>query len=420
MLLTNDIQLLLRLLLALAFGLLIGLERGWRARQAADETRIAGWRSFALLGILGGLSALLDTNLFGWVTVSLLLGVTLLLAIAYGLDIALDRHWSITSSLAALTTFALGALAMGPYAMQAVAATVVVTTILALREQMHGILRHITPEDLHTTLRFLLIALVILPWLPNRSFGPFDVLNPFQLWAMVVLISGLSFIGYFAMRLLGQSRGIMITAATGGLVSSTAITLALARMGRTQSATPQFLAAGILLACALMPVRMLVLLAVLDRPLLRATGLCLTVAAIILTVSAMALLQRSSGSTSVAYVSKNPLDLRGAALVTAGIAMMMMISHAIAANLDDRALVALGALTGAFDVDAMLVSMAALPQAKVPLAITRDAILAGALANSLMKASIALVVAPHKIAQPVILALLLSVVSGTGVWLLQL
>ncbi len=416
----TDIQLLLRLLLALAIGLLIGLERGWRARESADETRIAGWRSFAVLGLLGGLSVLLDADMSGWVMALLLLCVTLLLTIAYGLDIALDRHWSITNSLAALITFVLGALAMGPYAMQAVAATVLVTILLALREQMHGVLRRITPEDLHTTLRFLLITLVILPWLPDRGFGPFGVLNPYRLWAMVVLISGLSFMGYIAMRLLGQSRGVLVTAAAGGLVSSTAVTLALAQMGRTQAATPQVLATGIVLACALMPMRMLVLLAILDRPLLMASGLCLAVVAITMAASAILLLQRSSGSTSLAYVSNNPLDLRGAALVTAGIAVMMIVSRAIEENLDDRALVALGAITGAFDVDAMLVSMTTLPDVKVPLAITRDAILAGALANSLMKAAIALVVAPSKIARPVVVALLLSATSGGGVWFLQL
>jgi uncharacterized membrane protein (DUF4010 family) len=415
---SDDIVLLLRLLLALAIGLLIGLERGWRAREAADEMRIAGWRSFALLGLLGGLSALLEMQGIGWATSLLLFCITLLLAIAYGFDILLDQHWSITNSLAALITFILGALAMGPYAKQAVAATVMVTIMLALREKMHGMLRRLTPADLHTTLRFSLIALVILPWLPDRNFGPFGVLNPFRLWAMVVLICGLSFAGYIAMRLFGQSRGILVTAAAGGLVSSTAVTLALARIGRDDGAKPNLLAAGIVVACTTMPMRMIILLTVLNKPVLLASGLCLASASITLLICAVVLFRRASASSSTSDIIQNPLNLPGASLVTGAIAILMIMSRAIEANLGDHALIPLGAITGAFDVDAMLVSMATLPAAKVPLNIVRDAILAGAFTNSMMKASIAIALAPMKIARPAAVSILLSVLSSGSVWFL--
>jgi uncharacterized membrane protein (DUF4010 family) len=410
-----DVALLLRLLLALAIGLLIGLERGWRARAAIDETRVAGWRSFTLLGVLGGVSTLLAPP---WTLLLIVALVAIFFAIAYALDIIFDRHWSITTGLAAILTVLLGALAMGRYGMHAVATTVIVAILLAARDQMHGVLRQITPEDLQSTLRFLLIALVILPWLPNRGFGPYGVFNPFELWSVVVLVSGLSFIGYIAMRLLGKSRGIFLTAAAGGLVSSTAVTLALSRLARAQTADTRLLSAGIILACTIMPLRMMVLLAVLDRPLLAASWPMLAAAALTLLLAALVQWRRSTHEKSPDYVSKNPLDIGGAIIMTVGIALIMLLARVIEAQMGKEMLVPLGALTGMVDVDAMLVAITALPDAHAPLVIARQAILAGALANSLMKAAVALVIAPLSLSRPVVFALILSILVGATGFLL--
>lgn len=249
----------LPLLAALAVGLVIGLERGWREREAADGRRVAGLRTFALLGLLGGVSMLVGPALLAAGS----LGFALLCAVSYQEGVRATGSLSATSAIAQLLTFGLGAFAATGAPVQAVAAAVLVAVLLDLRSTLHRWLRLIEHRELKAALQMLVLSAVVLPLLPNAGYGPHASLNPYRLWWAVVLVAGLSLSGHVAMRMSGVRRGTLWMGLIGGLASSTAATLALARRLRQHPALLQATMAGVLGACATMFLRIAVIVLVL-------------------------------------------------------------------------------------------------------------------------------------------------------------
>ncbi|MGD9942605.1 MAG: MgtC/SapB family protein [Burkholderiaceae bacterium] len=233
---------------ALAVGLLIGLERGWRERQASEGRRVAGFRTFTLIALLGGVLALLPERFGGWPLAVGLAGVAALFAVSYRQSVQASASVSVTSAIAALLTFALGAWAADGQALAAIAAAVIVAGILSLKPVLHRWLRLIEGREIAAALQLLVLSVVVLPLLPDAGFGPYQALNPYRLWWAVVLIASLSMAGHVAMRLTGQQRGLMLTAMLGGLVSSTAVTVDLARRVRVQPALAGVALPGIMAA----------------------------------------------------------------------------------------------------------------------------------------------------------------------------
>jgi uncharacterized membrane protein (DUF4010 family) len=227
----DSLSMPLRLLVALAVGLLIGLEREWR-RRAEDSTGHAGLRTFGLIGLMGGLANVLNWSAGAWLLPAALLALAALLLADIKLGNGAVPGRDITTLVAALVTALLGALATSGEAQLAVAAAVVVTLLLNLKSRLHRWVDALSETEIAGVLRLLVISLVVLPVLPDKGYGPYAALNPRTIWLFVVLISALSFIGYFAIRVLGQRRGHRATGLFGGLVSSTATTAALARLGR--------------------------------------------------------------------------------------------------------------------------------------------------------------------------------------------
>ena len=217
---------------SLALGLLIGLERGWRERELSDGGRVAGLRTFALTGLLGGLLATLFDDFGPWPLLGGLFGVSLLLAVSYRAATKTSGNLSITSAVAMLLTLVLGAIAAHGDIALALAAAVVVAVLLDLKPTLHRWLHLIEHRELTAALQLLVLSVVILPNLPDQGFGPYQALNPYRLWWAVVLIAGLSLAGHVAMRATGPQRGVFWTGVLGGLASSTAATLALARHAR--------------------------------------------------------------------------------------------------------------------------------------------------------------------------------------------
>ncbi len=264
----TEVETFARLGLALALGLLIGLERGWQGREAAEHSRVAGIRTFGLIGFGGGLAALLFPP--AWSINFGLAFAAVAIVIASGHYVAAQRtgDLSATSAIAALATFILGASAVAGSAEVAASAAVIIALLLSIKPILHGWLQRIEFEELLAALQLLLISVVALPLLPNRGFGPWQALNPFEIWWMVVLIAAFSFCGYLAMRIVGPARGTMITAILGGLTSSTAVTVSLARLARRNPGRDDLLAAGAAVASGTMFLRTMALLAVLNLPLL--------------------------------------------------------------------------------------------------------------------------------------------------------
>jgi uncharacterized membrane protein (DUF4010 family) len=224
-----------RVALALGIGLLIGLERGWRAREAEPGSRAAGIRTFAISGLLGGIAGAIATASDGVASAGG--GIVLAVALAaYAAVIATfcrdenraDQTFSATTAIAAILTFALGAYSVIGDMRVAAAAGVATAGVLAAREELHGWVKNLTWSELRSGLVLLAMTFVALPVVPDEPIGPLGGVNPREVWVIAIALAGVSFVGYAAVRYYGASRGVLLAAA-GGLVSSTAVTISNAR-----------------------------------------------------------------------------------------------------------------------------------------------------------------------------------------------
>jgi len=386
------IQLLQPLALALAIGLLVGLERGWQARAEPAGHRVAGFRTFGLLGLLGGLVALLPLA-FG---AALLLGAAATLVAGYVRESTAERH-SATGTIAGLLTLALGAFAAAGHAVEALAAAAVLVLLLALRHRLHALLRGISEAEIEAISRFAIVALVILPLMPDRAIGPLEAWNPRQLWMVVVLVSGLSFLGYAAARRLGPGRGLMVTAAAGGLVSSTSITVAYA--GRlagpgADSATRGALVAGIAIASSVMFGRVLLLTALLARPALPSLAAAIVPAGLVaLALAALAARHARQAGPAQPLSLGNPLDFRPALQLAALVSLLAVVVRWAIDRFGDAGVGVLLLITGAGDVDAAIITLAGLPADSLAPRRAGQALALAVIANTLVKLVLVLLIA---------------------------
>ncbi len=242
---------------ALLVGALIGLEREF-VQQRSGEREFAGIRTFSLMALLGAAAAYFAEGQGIWLFVVGYIGVALLVVVSYIGEVIRRHEEGITTEVAALLTPILGAMMIWGRPEIGAALGVIIALILAMRPRLHGMARGMTGDDLRAILEFAIITAVILPLLPDRGFGPFGVLNPFQIWLIVVLVSAIGFLGYVLIKVLGAERGIGLTGVLGGLVSSTATTLSFAGRSRQQADLSPTLAQGILLASGVMFPRVLV------------------------------------------------------------------------------------------------------------------------------------------------------------------
>ncbi len=412
-----DLQTFERLGLALAVGLLIGLERGWRERAAAEGSRVAGIRTFALIGLGGGLAALLTGPLIGLAFGLVFAGFAALMIAAYIGDIR-PGDVSATTAVAALVTFLLGAIAVAGRMEVAASAAVVTAILLSAKPVLHRWVEHIEYPELSAVLKLLLISVVMLPVLPNRTVDPWDALNPYELWWMVVLIAGLSFCGYVAVRLIGPERGVMLTGLLGGLTSSTAATLNFARLSRQSEGAERLLAAAAAVACATMLPRILLVVGVLNLPLLLRLLAPLGGAALVTYLAAGLLWHRPAGDKSPVSVRiDNPFEfwlaVRFGLLLTA----IMLLARLVPSWLGEQGVFLLAAIAGLGDVDAISLSMARYGGASVSLEGAAIAVALAALANTLVKAGLAFAVGRSGMAWRLAAVLAASVIVAAAIFL---
>ncbi len=362
MLTTDILEILSRLGVALAIGLLIGFERGWKERDLPEGRRIAGFRTFGVLGILGGGSAVLAESHGGLVLAAVFVAVAGVFCVAQWSEFrdASSADLSITTSIAGLTTLALGALAGSGHLAAAGSATVVLALLLGFKPELHALLKKINRSELLATLRLLLISLVALPILPDQGYGPWQALNPYKLWLLVVLVAGISYVGYFAGKIIGDRRGIVVTGLLGGLVSSTATTLAFARQSKVRPDESVLLAAGILFSLAVMLPRTLLIAIVVMPDAAKSLSVPLLLSAF--TTVGLALLVNRKRSTDAKLAEhtdqqRNPLEL-GAAIQLAGImGVFILAAQAIREWFGQTGLYGIAVLLGLVDIDAVTVSI---------------------------------------------------------------
>ena len=343
---------------ALAVGLVIGLERGWRDRERAAGGRVAGWRTFSLMGLFGGVLGACVEAAGAWPLAAGLLGLGLLAWQGYRESVRSSGSLSATSAVAQMLTFALGALATLGMPVAAVAAAVVVAVLLDLRSTLHRWLLLIQRRELSAVLQMLVLSLVVLPLLPDHAVGPIAMLNPYRLWWAVVLVAGLSMCGHVAMRATGLQRGLLWTGVLGGLASSTAATLALARQQRTQPALLAPAAAGACCACAVMAVRVALLLLVMAPALGLALLWPLLAAGGTLLLFGLWHWRRRGPTAADPGGDLPPFELSAALGFGIYLALVTVLVDLARERLGETGLVASALLAGLADVDALSISMA--------------------------------------------------------------
>ncbi|MBH8581639.1 MgtC/SapB family protein [Bisbaumannia pacifica] len=378
---------------ALFSGLLIGLERGWKQSGLPESSRAMGLRTFALIGLGGGVSGLLGEAWGAALPAAIGLGLTLLLTVVYWRSRLEQRDAGCTTEVAGLLTFVLGAAAAAGYPAQAAAGAVVAALLLQLKAYLHDLLTRISAAELRGTLMLLLISVAVLPLLPDRGFGPFAALNPYLIWWMVVLVAAIQFAGYVLVRLLGSRYGILLTGLVAGLMASTPLALAFARLGRRQPELAPTLVCAILAASSMMFPRALAvasliapgILPTLAVPLLGMTGLGFGLAAGLWWWT-----QRRDGADPAAPSPpvSNPFELWPAVRFGALLAGIFLAVAAARHWLGDSGLYGLALISGLTDVDPVTLSFARLAADEQSWALASRGIVLAALANTLFKSGL--------------------------------
>jgi uncharacterized membrane protein (DUF4010 family) len=346
-----------RLAVALSIGLLIGLERGWQSREGSERARVAGLRTFALTGLLGGISGALSTFAGGIALGLLFVGLMVALTAYSWLEARETKNFGATTLIAAAVTFALGAYAMLGYVEVAAAGGVAAMGLLALREPLHRWVASLRWEEIRAVLVLLAMTFLLLPILPDQAIDPWGILNPHVIWLLAILVAGISFVGYVAVRVFGDRLGILAAAAAGGLASSTAATLTFARLARHNPESAQVLAGGILIAGGVMVLRVGIVVLLLDQALALHLWPALAAAAAVLAASIAILLLRPHSSAMPALVVANPLEIGAALKLTAFIVVVTVGIEAVRRSLGSLAILGAAALSGVADVDAATISM---------------------------------------------------------------
>lgn len=354
----NGDQITWNLFVALLLGAIVGTQRGWVMRNSIEGSRIAGIRTFSLVGLLGGLTAILAKLYSPMLIGFALIAVVIVACIAFVVQQRQSDDVSITGVVSLLVTFVLGILAVSGQAVLAAGAAVVTAVVLDNKKELHQALQRLKEYELDAGLRLLLISIVLLPLLPNQNYGPWQALNPYEIWWMVVLIASISFVGYFAIKIGGAKRGVLFTSVFAGLSSSTALTLQFSHLSREQPSISPLLASGILLSCGTMFPRLLIVLSVINPQLV--VLLWPIVLAMMLALYLPAWwIWRKSGVNKIEQSNKqaNPLALQSALFFGVILAVIMLLSQALLQWFGDTGVLMLSALSGITDVDAISLAL---------------------------------------------------------------
>ncbi len=340
--------------LSVALGFLVGLEREWAAHKPI------GLRSFTLIGGTGGLAALLSGVWGGWTVAAGLLAIgalTVAHRLRYRTD-GVDDEQGITTLVAAVAVYLVGAACVAGYQAQAVVMAGVITLLLHWKQPLHGVVERLGQAEFSAIIRFVLITLVVLPVLPNRTFGPYDVLNPFETWLLVVLIVTLNLVGYVAFRLLSAHAGAVVGGIVGGLVSSTATTVSFASLSRAHRELSASAALIILIASTVVYGRIAVELLVVSPRLLPHAAAPLSAFALLMLVAAAVVFPRVRRQPVALPEQENPARLKVALTFAALYAVIIFTVAAARDHFGDRALYVIAGVSGLTDVDALTLSVA--------------------------------------------------------------
>jgi len=408
-------ELFQRLGLALAIGLLIGLERGWRERDQRSGSRTAGIRTFTLIGALGGIWGAMTPTLGPIPLAAAAVGFALTFAFFEWRELEARGEFSVTSTIAGLIVFALGAYAVLGDQLVAAALGIATMALLAARTPMHRFLETLTWPELRSAILLLGMTFVVLPFLPNRTLDPWDAFNPYQLWLITVVLAAFSFAGYAAVRILGERWGLLVSSVAGSFVSSTTVTVTNARLAAQSKAEKlPFLALTVCIAWMTSLFRMTALAIGVNSVLLEPLLPPIVAAVVVLAIAALYFYRQSAPDHAGAKSSfNNPLDLKFVLSLGALIAVIAVVAKVASESLGQAGLLAVAGLSGFADVDPVTVSSARLAGTTISPAQAAQAILLAAGANLVTKIS-AVWIGGARFAAPVTAAGILAMLTAAA------
>jgi uncharacterized membrane protein (DUF4010 family) len=370
---------------SMLLGAIIGLQR------QQIEHPVAGIRTFPLVAALGTLCGVLAQQYSGssWIIAAGFLAVAAMVVSSSFMRWQIDRDPGMTSEMALLVTFGLGVMLVRGPATVAIAMGVATAAILLYKPELHGLVRSLQSKDVHAVVQFTLITFVVLPVLPNRVYGPFAVLNPRQIWWVVVLVAGISLASYAALKFLGGRSGALASGLVGGLVSSTATTLMISRRSRVDQ-SPSLAAAAIMAASGVVFLRVAVIIAVIDFALLARLAAPAAALFVVGLVMAGVFTLGTKGSGIPIREPSNPCEMRVALLFAVLYTVILFALAAARHYLGDRGIYAAAGLSGLTDMDAIAVSLARLTSdGQIAARVAVRGIIAASMANMIFKAALA-------------------------------
>jgi uncharacterized membrane protein (DUF4010 family) len=397
--LSLDVRLAWDLAAALIIGALVGIERE-KSKGQSGHIGIGGVRTFILFSLTGAVSAWLSQALGNaWVFAVAVAAVATLAVAGYVVQARTKPDAvGLTTETAAVGVCLLGGACVVGQAALALALGVAVSVILAYKRPMHELVSRLGTEDIEAGLKLLAATFIVLPLLPAEAVDPWGAIRPRALWLLVILIAALSLVGYIATRALGPRRGTAVTGLTGGLVSSTAITLAFARQSREEGGRSDVaLAAGLLLAWAVMDVRVVLLSAVVHRPLVGPLLAPFGAMTLVTALAAFFLLRatrRSEPAVAAVVPLRNPFSLTAAIKFGLLFAVVLLVVALAREHFPGHGYYVVATLAGLTDVDAITLSMAGLARdGGVELVTAARALVLAALANTAVKCGMVVVIA---------------------------
>lgn len=405
---------LLDLGIALAIGLIVGLERGWRLRDEPEGSRVAGLRTFGLAGLLGGACAAVSES-FG---TAIIFGVGL---VAFSAVFAWFEErgarsrnsYSVTATLAGIAVFALGGLAVSGDRLTAAAGGVAVACILASREVIHSALQKLTWPEVRSALLLLAMTAIVLPVLPNRAIDPWGGFNPFEVWLFTIIIAGISYAGYVAIRLIGPARGTIAASLLGAVVSSTAVTVALGRRAGIEKGELRF-AGGASLAAMVSVLRVSVVVLLVRPQLIQSIIVPALSAAAVFGAAGIVLLRRNVAGGDEGPKPGNPFDLWPVLLFAGTFGLVSLISAVAVDLLGPGSAIATAAISAVLDVDVATLSAARLAGSAISLSTAAWAILVALAVNAVGRVGAAVLAGPPRYWRPLALISTAAIAIGAA------
>ncbi len=410
----SDIELAARLGTALAIGLVVGVERGWRERTAAAGSRTAGIRTYTLSGLLGGTFGALSHSLqTPWLIGFGFMGFAFAFTLFKLREAVHDGDFSVTGVVAAFTVFILGAYSVVGNFQIAAGAGAALAVVLASREFLHGLIARLSWVELRSALMILGMTAIVLPLLPNRALDPFGGINLYEIWLFAILAASISYIGYLAIRIFPPQHGIAAASITGAMISSTVVTMDLARRSKKADAILGFVG-GACVTGTVFILRVLALVTILRPSLLAPLAPGALTAAAVFAIVGTIMLWRSARDESAGISPGDPFDILTILGFAAVFALVAFATAVLLEQFGARGLFATVTIAAIADVDAAALAVLRLAGTTLPTATMVSAILLTLAVNALTKGVYAAVFGSRSFAFSFGVTTIAAIAAGLG------